>query len=503
MSCAAGPDIKEDGLVLALDAANTKSILSAVEVLVVAGGGAGGGYGGNDGAGGGGAGGLIYNSNFAVTPGTQLTATVGSGGAGVGGAIRGTNGNNSVFSSLTAIGGGGGGTEGVARVGKDGGSGGGAGGYGVKSGGLGTAGQGFVGGDCTGPGDGGGGGAGAVGQNGLTGTGGIGLLFNISGTPTYYAGGGGASGDKRNARGGGGALGGIGGGGKGQDATNSTPPENGSHNTGGGGGAAAGSNPTYGAGTTLTSGAGGSGIVIVRYQGSQRASGGTVTFVAGHTIHTFTTSGTFTPNGAPGTGTICTDFSNNGNSGTLTNGPTYSSTNGGSLVFDGTDDYIRISSASYLNSLGSSDFTVSMWVYRATNPPSGNGEILYQSATLDNGFVICISNVGFRVEVRDNQSTNNTVGAVSNIFTAGIWNNVVLTKQETTYTGYSQGISRGSFTSYQDVGTNSGFVDIGRVSWWGQSHWEGNIAQVSIYNRALTPQEIQQNFNATRSRFSI
>ena len=76
MSCAAGPDIKEDGLVLALDAANTKSILSAVEVLVVAGGGGGG---GGHGGGGGGAGGLIYNSNFAVTPGSALTVTVGDG----------------------------------------------------------------------------------------------------------------------------------------------------------------------------------------------------------------------------------------------------------------------------------------------------------------------------------------------------------------------------------------------------------------------------------------
>ena len=43
----------------------------------------------------------------------------------------------------------------------------------------------------------------------------------------------------------------------------------------------------------------------------------------------------------PGTGTTWTDISRNGNNGTLTNGPTFDSANGGSLVFDGVDDYVN------------------------------------------------------------------------------------------------------------------------------------------------------------------
>jgi hypothetical protein len=46
----------------------------------------------------------------------------------------------------------------------------------------------------------------------------------------------------------------------------------------------------------MASGAGGSGIVIIRYAGSQSATGGTITSSGGYTIHTFTGDGTFTSN---------------------------------------------------------------------------------------------------------------------------------------------------------------------------------------------------------------
>ena len=493
------PRIVTENLVLLLDAANPRNFnLTAVEVLVVGGGGAGGGYGGNDGAGGGGAGGLIYNSNFAVTPGTQLAVQVGSGGAGVGGAARGNNGINSIFGALTAIGGGGGGTEGVDRVGKDGGSGGGAGGYGVKPGGLGTAGQGFAGGDCTGPGD-GGGGAGAAGQSGLTGIGGIGLAYSISGTSTYYAGGGGASGDKRNTRGGGGALGGLGGGGKGQDATNNTPPGNGTNATGGGGGGAAGSDPAHGAGTTLTSGAGGSGIVIVRYPGPQKAIGGTVTSVGGDTIHTFTISGNFTPlvntNGSAVLG--LSDLSGNRNFGTTfgttANGPTYSSANGGYIYFDGTDEYATVPSNSGW-AFGENG-TVEQWVYVAGN--SGGNDRFWSvdnnSSSLDAYLNGASYNIGF----------HGGVVLTTTTISQNTWVHFVVTYTSGTIKVYfntvEQGLS-GTTTGYNI--TNNGTLYIGNFP-AAAVELNGRISSMKIYNRALTAAEVSQNFNALRGRYGL
>lgn len=516
MAVFSGPEIANSGLVYNLDAANPKNFgLSAVEVLVIAGGGAGGGYGGNDGSGGGGAGGVIYDTNFSVTPGTAYTVTVGAGGAGVGGATRGNNGGNSVFGSLTAVGGGGGGSEGASnqRPGASGGSGGGAGGYGVNPGGTATAGQGFDGGACTAPGDGGGGGAGGPGWSGLVGNGGPGKQFSISGTITTYAGGGGAGGDKRNSRGAGGGLGGTGGGGRGQNASDSVAPESGTANTGGGGGGAAGSNPLYGAGTTLTSGSGGSGIVIVRYPGPQRAVGGTVTRVGNDTVHTFTSVGstTFTPVSTSSLSGL-TDHTNINSFAAATNSPTYNSSNNGSVVFNGSSNYLSAGALS-----GSfTSFTVFIWFYPTSvanyqNPIDCNYS--YNGTT---------GNIGPRLEM---DSTGNLGWTYSNItnsngsyyghgvvasgLAANTWHCAAITFNGTTsttyYNGTNSGLSRtsnGSPTGFIGVMNN---VNFGRGFHLGgaERYFAGRVGTTLIYNRALSAAEISTLFNAYRDRYGI
>ena len=270
--------------------------LTEVEVLVVAGGGSGGTSTGAHQPGGGGAGGLLHQQVYSVTAGTPITIVVGNGGNSVLGAVHtpGNNGQNSVFGTLTAIGGGGGagGTAGPAKIGGSGG-----GGHYQSTpttGAAGTTGQGNKGGDSLAQsvgnyGGGGGGGAGEPGYTNLAGPrkqeGGNGLNFSdILGTSIgddgWLAGGGG-SGENGTFS----APGGKGGGGHAAD-TGTSDGYPGIPNTGGGGGSS----------RAGTSGAGGSGIVIVRYFGVQRANGGAVTMVGDYTIHTFTTgTATFEP----------------------------------------------------------------------------------------------------------------------------------------------------------------------------------------------------------------
>ena len=268
----------------------TTTVPVPVEYLVVGGGGAGAPWSG----GGGGAGGLLTNVGGSVMelgPGTY-NVTVGAGGSGCVGTCgvssdQGQNGGASQFASVSVAGGGGGGAN--AANGRSGGSGGG-GGCCNGNGGAGIAGQGYnAANTASGPvyyGAGGGAGSGGTSTAGSGikgGNGGPGTTSSINGTSVVYAGGGGGGcylGTTCAGTGGGG----NGGFGSGPDDTCNTPPGNGTANRGSGGGGNC--NNRRGPG-----GNGGSGIVIIRYPGAARGTGGTITSAGGYTIHTFTTSG--------------------------------------------------------------------------------------------------------------------------------------------------------------------------------------------------------------------
>jgi hypothetical protein len=265
-----------------------------ISYLIIAGGaGGGGGHGG-----GGGAGGYMTNNGgtaLAVNAGTSYSIVIGAAGAGGGyGGASATNGSDSTAFSLTAVGGGRPGAQnvsgGVIMNGAAGGSGGGGANTtgGSGSGGSGTSGQGYAGGTAAYNGatwaSAGGGGAGSVGQDTTSsstgGNGGTGrntestwATATSTGVNGYYASGG--AGDKGTATNGGG---------------NGSPSDYGTDivgvgtvNTGSGGGGA----------RAQAGGNGGSGIVIIRYAGSQVGTGGTVVTTGGYTYHTFTSSGTY------------------------------------------------------------------------------------------------------------------------------------------------------------------------------------------------------------------
>jgi hypothetical protein len=267
-----------------------QAITYLVDYLVVAGGGGGAGGTAGIGNGGGGAGGYL-SSIETLSVNTAYTVTVGAGGAGAAGntsgAIGGA-GSNSLFGSIaTAIGGGGARSYITGEIPGSSGSGGSGGGgnWTTVTAGSGTAGQGFAGGAGSatagaygGGGGGGAGGVGAAGSGSVGGNGGAGLNWQSLGT--FYAGGGGGGATAGAAGSGGSGVGGSGALGSGVNGNNATT------NRGGGGGGAAVS--------ASTGGAGSSGIVIIRYIGAQKGTGGTVTSSGGYTYHTFTTSGTFT-----------------------------------------------------------------------------------------------------------------------------------------------------------------------------------------------------------------
>ena len=497
MAVKGGPDIITEGLVFHLDAAgasidkgyNPNGLL--IDYLVVGGGGGGSGWG--DGVGGG-AGGFL-RSNVRLS-GNTYSIVVGAGGnrGTNSSSSRGSNGGDSQFGAgIIAYGGGGAGCK-TIQDGLDGGSGG--GGYGNNAvphgiGGSGVPGQGNDGGDGTASYRGGsGGGAGESGFDGVLAVGNLSSLPGAKGRVSsidynwrYYAGGGGTGGLS------GDPSGGLGGGGKGgiinQDGTA------GAVNSGGGGGGGG----TYSNRATF-GGSGGSGIVIIRYRGKQKATGGdTIVYKNGYTIHTFTSSGSFVLDES------VDGLSTNKIVGTLTNmnSSNFNSGNGGYFGFnlDGTNEYIDLPTINVSTTAN----TVCAWARKANTDGGFHNIYTPWSNGFDN-WLGAYTNKWF-LFVSQSADTGNVYLYSNSTITANIWYFVCSTIDVNVAKIYVNGELNFTVSLGFTIGSWNAAATIGRRATISNYYWEGNIASISVYNHALTQQQILDNYNATKGRYGL
>lgn len=201
----------------------------------------------------------------------------------------------------------------------------------------------------------------------------------------------------------------------------------------------------------------------------------------------------------PGSGATWTDLSGNGNDGTLTNGPTYSNVNGGSIVFDRTDDYIS-SFPSPISVMGSR--TVSCFF--RTNTTVRTGLISTRTAVDAKGWVLTVNR-----NTAGNLTYFHTGGSALEVpagISTNIWYNAVVSYNEATATVvlYLNGVQIGNpLTSFSAISPSSFNGTIGAEDQNFNTKFGGNISVVQVYNRALSAAEVAQNFNALRGRFGI
>jgi hypothetical protein len=188
----------------------------------------------------------------------------------------------------------------------------------------------------------------------------------------------------------------------------------------------------------------------------------------------------------PGSGTVWTDLSGNGNNGTLTNGPTYSSANGGVIVLDGTNDYVDIS----LN-LTNQNYTImgaARYVSvggRTFSGKNNNWLMGHWSTSTQNYYA-----EGWVSSVQAGLSdTNWRLYAATGDYLADSW------------ALYVNGVLSAGPNSGGSTGPN-GFT-IGRIGPGGTEHSNSHISFLICYNRVLTAAEVSQNFNALRGRYGV
>jgi hypothetical protein len=202
----------------------------------------------------------------------------------------------------------------------------------------------------------------------------------------------------------------------------------------------------------------------------------------------------------PGTGTTWRDLSRSYNIGTLTNGPTYNSANGGSIVFDGVDDFVTGSNSPNF-AFGTGDFTVSYWAY--INAFSGTGtptfvDLRTTTTGTGPGYSDYIEVNKFKLYL-NNATVYTSTGSLS----IGNWYNISVTRQSTTLSVYFNGILDGTSSNNTNL-TENGFRLARNINTVGPSYLNGRIASILIYKgNALSQSEITQNFNALRGRFGL
>lgn len=192
------------------------------------------------------------------------------------------------------------------------------------------------------------------------------------------------------------------------------------------------------------------------------------------------------------------DLSRSQNNGSLVNGPTFNSANGGSIVFDGVDDYCFMTGFSTANFM-----TLCCWFRTSVQQNNKYVVAFGKNLTGNNGFDLTFQDIQIGSYI-----ATTGAGGGANLYTTTYydnqWHNLVTSYDGSAAKTYYDGVL---------VATRSGMsgnLDIEATKRLNIGSWVNNgvnancrISSVIIYNRALLSQEVLQNYNALKGRYGL
>jgi len=194
--------------------------------------------------------------------------------------------------------------------------------------------------------------------------------------------------------------------------------------------------------------------------------------------------------------TTWNDLSGNGLNGTLLNTPTYSSTNNGNFTFNGTNNYVTFNSltAPILGLTSSNGATISCWL-KLNLLSSYKGVVTIYSTPNTGAFGWDLLNNN-TVRIWKNSTGYNAPSIISY---SNIWTHYVIVSNFTNIIFYING------NQVYTTSASGNIIDVGTLvfgtNWDGP--FQGNASNSQIYNRALSSQEVLQNYNGQKSRFNL
>ena len=195
----------------------------------------------------------------------------------------------------------------------------------------------------------------------------------------------------------------------------------------------------------------------------------------------------------PRSGTTWYDLSGGGNNGTLTNGPTYDSANKGSIVFDGSNDYVDITN---INLTG--EFTLSCWLNISSLSPTARMIFGEDSGSAAGNPKIGFSGSSYFIRIISTSDTS--IGSPA----LNTWEHFTITRNSANKIDLYR--NAGSANRLFSDAAQSGTYTLDKIGVNGSDNsqpFNGKLNNITVYNRALSSTEITQNFNALRGRYGI
>jgi len=208
------------------------------------------------------------------------------------------------------------------------------------------------------------------------------------------------------------------------------------------------------------------------------------------------------PSSYPGTGTTWFDLSGNGYNGTLTNGATFTNSNGGAIVLDGTNDYIDCGTSIRSVLHGNAGITFEGW-YNLANITTDDGLFTIR-ASGDGNWFWNIRPGGADFWVGYSTSTATNVVSITNPFIGRLntWTHIATSFTSGSLVTYLNGAAVNTTSIAGTVNITAGATfAVGNYA--GSLSIQGNVGSFKTYSRNLSATEVLQNFNATRGRFGV
>ncbi len=192
------------------------------------------------------------------------------------------------------------------------------------------------------------------------------------------------------------------------------------------------------------------------------------------------------------------DLTRNSNHSELVNGPTYNASNGGSIVFDGTNDYIN---STNISNQFTGDVTAEAWM-KVTSSPTDWVRIVGTGGNGGNNRTFGLwYAIDRRILWQRNGGQDPGIFPTTPLIPLNSWCHVVATTSGSSHVIYFNGTSIGTQTATGPWASSNEAITIGFAGF--HTYTTSNISQIKLYNRGLSASEVLQNYNSQKSRFGL